>query len=156
MTTPERAWPYSASNVPEMTWTSCNTLRSSVTVDVLLNGLFTDTPSTWNWTSPSRPPRKWPSTTPACKFTMSPSSWTGSASIWSRVMVASVLVWVTSTTGCSAVTTTSSPVNVSSWSVTSSSVVVLDRMSTPSTTWDWYPMLDTRTETVPGGIRSTL
>src|SRR2546428_121236 len=56
------------------------------------------TPSTWYWTSLPRPPRTWPSTTPAWRLTMSWISCTGSCWISCRCRVARVLASATTGT----------------------------------------------------------
>jgi hypothetical protein len=91
-----------------MTCTSSSTERSSRIEAVLSYGLFTESPSTWYWISSLRPPRMCPSTTPAWRFTMSSSCWTGRVAISLRVTVETLLVRPSSTTGRCPFTTTSS------------------------------------------------
>ena len=66
---------------------------------------FTDTPSIRYFTSFDRPPRKWPSTTPACRFTTEATSSSGSAAISSPLTEAVVDVRSFCTIGRVAVTT---------------------------------------------------
>ena len=98
----------------------CSTSKACCPLNTLLIGM----PLTRYATSPVRPPRKWPSLTPACRFIASCRFTTGSASSCSASSTAVVVVRAASMSGRFARTTASCPSTVASPS-TASMVVVL-------------------------------
>ena len=144
LTTPLRALPYSALNVPATTESSSMAFVAIVTERLLSNGFTTDTPLTVYWISVERPPRMWisppvPCVMPACRVSTWVTFSTGSASMAVASMTACEDVRSRRTIGASAWTSTVSSAMTSVESWMSSRVVKSTATFTLLNRFRWSP-----------------